>query len=240
MLSAEYVALCDRLVEAGAPAKATLNVKGAGVELTDPVTILYSTSRSAKPFENLLVEYGALLQTANELEAVVRALSERGLKRAGPFLVSVLRKRQYRGNDSLLWAAGNGLSTLKDPATYADIVDLCGDGSLGRARQMLFTVLPWTKAPDAFEAAMAGLADSSVRAHAMEALGRFGNPAIIPALEGLVLDKKKDEWKVREAAIRRLRRVDGQGVDDVMSNPRVQSTARVSSGERSKERARRD
>lgn len=208
MLSAEYLELCARLVEAGAPAQMTLDIKGTRFELTDPVTILHNTSLSAKPFENLLLEYGPRLQKVNELEAVVRALSERGLKLAGSFLVSVLRNEQYRREDSLLWATGNGLNVLKDPATYKDIVDLCRDASLGRARQMLFTALPWTKVPGAFEAAIAGLEDSDVRAHAIEALGRFRNPTVIFTLKQLTLDKKKYEWKARETAIRRLRRIE--------------------------------
>ncbi len=207
MVSAEYNNLCDHLVKAGVPAKTTINIKGRAFTLDDPISILTSTPISARPFEELLIEYGRQITLTNELEAIVRVLTERGLKLAGPFIVSIFRNKRYHEDQSLLWVAGNALSVIKDPSTYSDIVDLCRDSSLGTARQMLFTALPWTKVDGALEVAIAAINDDGVRAHAIEALGRFRKPGIIPLLEKLVLDKKKYEWKARDTAVRRLRRV---------------------------------
>ncbi len=199
-MSSEYEALEARLVAAGAPASAS---KGP-LDFTGPIEILVNTSHSAGPYEGLLVEAFPSL-SGNELEMVVRALSERGMKRAGPALATLMASDTSPSTPGLLWAIGNALNTINDPRTYPAVLGLCADGRLGTGRQMLFAMLPRIRSEAAYRCALAGLNDLSVRGHAIEAVGKFGRIEALTQLEGLETKAGLYEHKAKTTAIRRLK-----------------------------------
>ncbi len=200
-MSSVYEALEARLVAAGVPASAS---KGP-LDVTGPIEVLVNTRQSALPYEDLLV--GAIPDlTGNELEMVVRALSERGMKRAGPVLAARMASDGSHATPGLHWVIGNALNTINDPTTYPAVLALCADGRLGMARQMLFTMLPKIRSEAAYHCAVAGLDDPSVRGHAIEAVGRFGRIEALPRLEELKTKPGLYEHKAKATAIRRLER----------------------------------
>jgi HEAT repeat protein len=201
MASSEYEALEARLVNAGAPTSAS---KGP-LEIEGPIEVLVNSRVSALPYEDLLLDALPRLG-GNELEMVVRALTERGMKRAGPALVELMAAEEHRGKDGLLWSIGNALNTINDRRTYGAVLTFCAEGRLGMARQMLFTVLSNIRTDEAFRCALAGVDDPTVRGHAIEALGRFGRPDALPVLHELKTQPGLYEHKAKATAIRRLER----------------------------------
>jgi len=200
-MSSEYDALEARLVDAGVPASAS---KGP-LDVTGPIEVLVNTRHSALPYENLLIAAIPAL-TGKELEMVVRALTQRGMRRAGPVLAALMASDGSPATPGLLWAIGNALNTINDPATYPAVLALCADGRLGMGRQMLFTMLPKIRSEAAYRCAVAGLDDPSVRGHAIEAVGRFGRVEALPKLAELKTKPGLYEHKAKTTAIRRLER----------------------------------
>ena len=200
-MSSEYEALEARLVAAGAPASASRGL----LDFTGPIEILVNTPHSAASYEDLLIAAIPSL-SGNELEMVVRALSERGMKRAGPVLAALMASDASRSTPSLIWAIGNALNTINDLDTYPAVLGLCADGRLGAGRQMLFAMLPRIRSEAAYRCALACLKDPSVRGHAIEAVGNFGRPEALGQLEGLETKPGLYEHKAKTTAIRRLKR----------------------------------
>jgi HEAT repeat protein len=200
-MASEYESLESSLVAAGVPASAS---KGS-LDLTGSLEVLVNGGYSALPYEDLLVEALPSL-SGNELEMVVRALTERGMKRAGPALVAVMASEVHRGSEGLLWAVGNALNTINDRRTHETVLALCADRRLGMARQMLFYLLSKIRTDAAFRVALAGLDDATVRGHAIDAVGRFGRPEALPRLRELKTQPGLYEHKARATAIRRLER----------------------------------
>ena len=198
-----YEQLNQELKEAGVPS----DYKHLPFEEAplSPVAALVNGPFSAKPYKDILLRYAPQLQ-GNELEMVVRALSEKGLRDAVLFLLSLFQRGSPPNSEHLLWAAGNALRVINDKTSYIDILDICKDGKLGGARQMLMDILAKIKTTEAYETLLECIHDPSVRGHAIEALGRFGNPEAIPVIESLEVKKGLYEYKAKATALRRLRR----------------------------------
>ncbi len=187
----------------GCPTSAT---KGwATLRCDGPLEVLVNTRVSALPYEATLLNAIPTLE-GNELEMAVRALSERGMRQAGPALAALMASDTQRGHDMLLWAIGNALNAINDTRTHETVLRLCADARLGSARQMLFSMLPKIRTDQAFQLALAGLNDPTVRAHAIEAIGRFGRPEALARLMELQTQVGLYEHKARATAIRRLER----------------------------------
>jgi HEAT repeat protein len=205
MQSPEYEALEASLAQAGAPTRWSTVAAGATLAGTGAVAALVNTEASAKPYVDLLL--AALPRLAGmEQEMVVRALSERGMPKAGPVLAAMLRALAHSPHGPVAWALGNAVAAIQDPATFDAVVELCSDQRLGMARQMLFGLLPRIGTEAAYDAALAALADDTVRGHALEALGRFGKPEALDRILGLATRKGLYEAKAKATAIRRLER----------------------------------
>jgi hypothetical protein len=205
--SSEYAALEAGLVDLGVPASAS---KGP-LEIDGPIEVLVNTRYSALPYEDLLVDALPTLR-GNELQMVVRALTERRMKRAGSALAQLMASEEHRGENGLLWAIGNALNTINDRRTYAAVLALCADSNLGMARQMLFSMLSKIRTDDAFRCALAAVDDPTVRGHAIEAVGRFERPEALPVLRALKTQPDLYEHKAKATAIRRLERAKGSRV----------------------------
>jgi HEAT repeat protein len=203
MASPEYERLNRQLAEAGVP-EWFVKPGPASLEIVEPVAVLVNSRLSVAPYEEILVAALPSIQGA-ELEMAVRALSERGLKRAGPVLVQLMASLSE--SSVILWAFGNAIATIGDPATFDAVVALCSDRRLGLGRQMLFSLLPRIGTDAAYGCAIDALDDDSVRGHAIEAVGRFGRPEAIPLLDSTATRPGLWEHRAKATALRRLERV---------------------------------
>jgi hypothetical protein len=208
MASTHYQDLEKQLLAAGAPSAAAKPLSSGALEITGPLNVLVNSHHSAVAFEDILLAAIPTLR-GNELEMLVRALSERGMKRAGPILAGIMAADTYRREASLLWALGNALNAIDDPRTYDAVVALSSDTGLGPGRQMLFLMLPKIRSEAAFRCALGAVDDPTVRGHAIEAVGRFGRPEALPVLQELVTKPGLYEHKAKATAIRRLEGASG-------------------------------
>ena len=166
-----------------------------------PLTRLVNTELSSKPYVDILIKYLGRLKK-NETDMVVRALTEKGNKKATSALLDLFRNQP----DIELWAVGNALYTIDDKSSYPEILKICQNKSFGMARQMLMETLARMKSEEAYKVLIECLSDETVKAHAIQALGRFGNPEAIEILEKVNVRKGKYEFKAKNTAIRILKR----------------------------------
>ena len=101
---------------------------------------------------------------------------------------------------------GNALYVIDDKASYQDILKICQDKTKGIARQMLMGTLARMKSDEAYKVLVDSLNDQTIRGHAIEALGRFGNTKAIQTLETLEVKKGLFEYRARITALKRLKR----------------------------------
>lgn len=193
----EYDKLNNELKNAGVPDSTFLG------EIRTPIGTLVNSRLSSKPYVDILLKYISKLHD-NEQEMVVRALTEKGLKDVAFVLIDLLKKSN--SSNYRLWTIGNALYTIDDKSSYSEIITICKNRELGEARQMLLGTLARTKKKEAYDVLLDCLTDPTVRGHAIDALGRFGNPEAIETLESIEVVKGKYEYKAKQTAINRLTR----------------------------------
>lgn len=193
----EYDKLNNELKNAGVPDSTFLG------EIRTPIDTLVNSRLSSKPYVDILLKYISKLHD-NEQEMVVRALTEKGLKDIAFVLIDLLKKSN--SSNYRLWTIGNALYTIDDKSSYSEIITICKNRELGEARQMLLGTLARTKKKEAYDVLLDCLTDPTVRGHAIDALGRFGNPEAIETLESIEVVKGKHEYKAKQTAINRLTR----------------------------------
>ncbi|NIK80455.1 hypothetical protein FHS15_005645 [Paenibacillus castaneae] len=188
----------EELNQAGVPISTAIDNT-----LLNPTDVLVMHRISAKPYIDILLKYAPKLELSNKTW-IARIVSEKGLKQAVPFLISIFE--DYKGENIDLWAVGNALYVIDDRASYSAILELCKNPRYGIARQMLMGTLAKMKTKEAYEVLIDCFNDETVRGHAIEAIGKFGDIRAIPLLEKLEVKKGLYEYKARETAIKRLSR----------------------------------
>jgi hypothetical protein len=206
-----YEELNRALVAAGVPATAVRSVKGGSLELEGAVNVLVNTGVDAAPYARILLDFAPGLTGAGEIAMVVRCMTQpKGFRDAVPWLLSLFAGFPGNGVDgSCLWAVGQAIYTIDNEQFYPEVVAICRDRRYGSGRQMLMGTLARARTDDAYAVLIECLDDPSIRAHAIEALGRFGRVDAIRIIEPLVVQKGLYEFKAKETALRRLRRRQG-------------------------------
>lgn len=194
MITPEYSQLQLELAEAGVPTQLTRSIRGAQLTLTSPVDVLVNSGISTLPYEKILLKFAPYLR-GGELEMVVRALGERGMKAAGLYLVSLFDDLQLSESESFFWVVSSALHMIHDKRTYPKVLAIAAQSRFGAARQPLMGLLAEIRTDEAYEVLMACLNEDEIRGHAIEALGRFGRIDAIPALEAIQTDKRKYEHR---------------------------------------------
>lgn len=199
-LKAKYEELYKELAEAGAPSDYR---KYESSNICSPLDALVNGPYSAKPFARIILKH------ANGLEAggkafCARVLTEKGLTEAVPFLLSLFD--EYDLSEIDLWAVGNALYIIDDKKSYSAILEICKMSRHGAARQMIMGTLARMRTDEAYECLIQCLQDNNLKAHAIEALGRFGRVDAIEVIEKLEVKKGLYENKAKITALKRLRK----------------------------------
>ncbi len=205
MESKEFQELNGKLIEAGVLNIAGIAIKGILFNLENPVSMLVNTKTSALPFENIFLEYAPKLKD-NELEIVIRCISEKGFSKSASFLISLFKESKMDISTHILWAAGNALSIINDKNTYDEIIKICQNKKFGSSRQMLISLLPRIKTDEAYNTLLKCLKDKEIRGHVIQALGKFGRVEAIEILEKLEVEKGKYEYKAKINALKKLKK----------------------------------
>ncbi len=195
----EYQKLNIKLSNEGVPSYKFLE------EIGQPIDTLVNSRVSSKAYVDTLLEFLPKVE-GNEKEMIVRALSEKGIKKAVPFLIEMFHEADNY-SELFLWVVGNALCEIDDKESYPDIIEICKNKRFGAARQMLFLrTLPKIKNDRAYEALLDGLEDNAVRGHALDGLGEFGNTAAISKIEKIEVEKGTYEYKAKERALKILKK----------------------------------
>jgi len=207
-MSKIYDRLNRDLVAAGVPANIVREVKGCDLHTDGAINVLVNTGIDAAPYAHILLEYAPKLSDPVEIECVARCMTQpKGFRDAVPWLLSHFQKFPKNGlNDSHLWAIGLAIYTINDKRYYPDVINICRNKKYGGGRKMLMGTLARAKTDAAYDVLLQCVDDPSVRAHAIEGLGRFGCTDAIPILKALDVQKGLYEFKAKATALRRLRR----------------------------------
>ena len=190
--------LYQKLLSAGLP---RVNSKFGHGELS-PLDVFVNGGVLSTPYADILLEYAPRLNKSDRVW-LARAFTVKGLKKAVPYLLSLFNEFDKEED---FWAVGNALYVIDDKASYPSILSICKEVRYGSSRQMLMGTLARMKTREAYEVLLASLNDKSVRGHAIEAIGKFGDTTAIPILQALEVEKGQYEYKAKNTALRRLDR----------------------------------
>ena len=195
----------DKLNNALAKAGAPTNYKHFNWDKDpmSPIDALVNGPFNREPFFQIVLDYAPKLEPGDK-SYVARILSKKGNYEAVPFLLSLFRN--YTVSELDLWAVGNALYIIDDKSSYEAVLEICKDKTKGIARQMLMRTLARMKSAEAYQVLIDSLNDHTIKAHAIEALGRFGDTSAIPILEDLEVKKGLYEYRARITALNRLKR----------------------------------
>lgn len=201
--------LNNRLLEAGVPKSVSKYLKHANdyeLVFDTPVSIFINTKLDASPYSDIFLEFAPKFTEPNEIEAVVRCMTQsKGFKAAVPWLLSLFDNYPENGlHSGNLWAVSLALYVINDKKYYSKIISICRNKDYGSARKMLMGTLARAKSDDAYLVLLECVKDPSVRGHAIEGLGRFGQVDAISILESLIVEKGLYEYKAKNTALRRL------------------------------------
>ena len=172
-----------------------------------PVSLIVNEGISAKPYQDILISYLDSALSPNELEMVVRALSEKGIVRATGRLLAFFEDENFKTSPSLLWAVGNAVYAIRDREHLDGIVRICRRRDLGPARQMLVLHLARFKGiEEVFQTLASLLDDETVRGYVLEALWRYGDTRALPAIAATPVRDGLYEAKAKTTALRRLQK----------------------------------
>ncbi|QCK15571.1 HEAT repeat domain-containing protein [Mangrovivirga cuniculi] len=169
----------------------------------DPLEVLVNTNVSSKPYQTILIEFIDLL-SGNELEMVIRALPEKGIKGVSKKLIDILNNSNNYPNLDL-WTVGNALNIIDDKSVYNDILKICRNKDIGMARQMLMSTLRKINTEESFNILIESLQDESIRGHAIEELGKWGDIRAIEPIQNTEVKKGLYEARIKNKTIKKLK-----------------------------------
>jgi len=168
------------------------------------IEYLVNSSISVKPYIAILTKYLDQLN-GNELELVVRALSEKGLKNVSNKMIKLFLNYSEDYNIDL-WVVGNAICIIDDKSTYNDVLQLCKTKDFGSARQMLMTSLRRMKTEESFKVLINSLEDDSIRGHAIDELRKWGDSRALVPIEKTTVKEGLFEAKAKKKAIKKLKK----------------------------------
>ncbi len=207
-MSKTYERLNCALVAAGVPVHVVKHVKDCDLQISGSINVLVNANIDAAPYAHILLEHAPELTVPNEIEMVARCMMQpKGFRDAVPWLLSLFKEFPKNGlSESHLWAIGAAIYTINDKKFYPDVIAICRVTRYGSSRQELMGTLARVKTDASYDVLLQCVDDPTVRAHAIEGLGRFGRTEGIPILEALDVQKGLYEFKAKATALRRLRR----------------------------------
>jgi len=192
-----YEKLNEELRNEGVPEHEFMGEKG------QPLDSLVNTKISAKPFRQILIKYLEILK-GKELEMVIRALSEKGMKDVSNKLLVILNNNEKYPNLAL-WSVGNALSLIDDKTTYSEVLQICKTSKFGASRQMLMKTLRKMNNEESFEVLIESLKDESIRGHAIDELRKWGDVRALKPIENTKVIEGLFEAKAKKKAIEKLK-----------------------------------
>ena len=197
--------LIARNKEAAKPVLADLLQAGLDV---DWIEDLYNKRLDYKRVIPVLLHWLPRVDNPAIKEAIVRALSVPWAKHTEASKLLVEEFRRSKSDFGLNWAIGNALSVVADDEVLDDIVNLIGDKTYGKAREMLVVALANMKTLEVNHLLIELLNDEDLAGYAIMALGKLKSKEARPAIERFI--SHTNSW-IRREAKKALVRIDKMG-----------------------------
>ena len=191
-----YASLNKQLKEAGQKMQTFKD------DTLSPIDVLVNTKTSSKPFKDILINHIDILE-GNELEMVIRALTEKGIKGVSLILIEILNHPENYPNLEL-WTVGNAIRVIDDKTTYDEVLKVCQSTKLGASRQMMMATLRKMKTEESFKTLIDALQDETIRGHAIDELRKWGDPRALQPIKDVEVRKGLYEEKAKKKAIEKL------------------------------------
>ncbi len=191
-----YASLNKQLKEAGQKMQTFKD------DTLSPIDVLVNTKTSSKPFKDILINHIDILE-GNELEMVIRALTEKGIKGVSLMLIEILNHPENYPNLEL-WTVGNAIRVIDDKTTYDEVLKVCQSTKLGASRQMMMATLRKMKTEESFKTLIDALQDETIRGHAIDELRKWGDPRALQPIKDVEVRKGLYEEKAKKKAIEKL------------------------------------
>lgn len=204
-VSPAYEKMCSEIVKAGGPKPIRTGLCEELVEERDAIEQFVGCGISCRPWIGIMLKYAPLLKREHaELGMTIRAMTEKGLTEATPFLLSLFN-HDSEPWEACLWEACLALSSINDPTSYDRILGICGDKHYGKERgYLVWNLLPRMKRPEVYPLLVKLLKDEDIKWDAASALASLGDPRGLPLLESLPVEKGED--RDRQKLVDRLKR----------------------------------
>lgn len=182
------------LFETGAPTAQS----HYGTTLT-PIETLVNRPIPARPYVDILLTYLPSADNRTK-EFIAIALTEKGLCTASKPLLELFRHDPSL-EEPQRWIVGKALYTIDDPNSYPEILEICKQREYRSSRAMLMHTLAKIKTEEALDILVNCLDDPTVRADALEALGRFGDPRAISYIRKTQVTEGLREFETKKRAL---------------------------------------
>lgn len=178
-------------------------IREKGIEISS-VNDLLNINIKHRNIIPILLKYLNIVSDENDKEFIIRCLGVKGFVEASKTLINEF----YKSSNILYkWAIGNSLSIISDIDSMPELIKIAREKEHGISRQMIVDGLGNFKNEDVKNLLIGLLNDDEVVGHAISALSKMGDKALIKHLEPFLTYKVK--WIKNEAkkAINKLEKL---------------------------------
>ena len=141
---------------------------------------LFNISHKDRKLIPYLLELLDYLSDERDKEFVVRCLGVKGFTEAIPKLLTEFKSAK---NNYYRWAIANSINIIHSMTIEKELIELSSSKKYGTGRQMLVLSLGEYKSDLSLNCLVSLLNDEEVRGHALQALGKCGNPEVLSDIE---------------------------------------------------------
>ena len=162
---------------------------------------LFNISHKDRKLIPYLLELLDYLSDERDKEFVVRCLGVKGFTEAIPKLLTEFKSAK---NNYYRWAIANSINIIHSMTIEKELIELSSSKKYGTGRQMLVLSLGEYKSDLSLNCLVSLLNDEEVRGHALQALGKCGNPEVLSDIE--IYCNSDNNW-IKKTAINAAKKI---------------------------------
>ena len=172
--------------------------------IINSVNELLKLSHKERELVPYLLELLDDLSDETDKEFVVRCLGVKGFTEVIPKLLAEFKSAK---NNYYRWAIANSINIIHSTTIEKELIELSSNKKYGTGRQMLVLSLGEYKSDLSLNCLVSLLKDEEVRGHALQALGKCGNPEVLSDIE--MYCNSENNW-IKKTAIKAAKKIRGK------------------------------
>lgn len=169
--------------------------------IINSVNELLKLSHKERELVPYLLELLDDLSDETDKEFVVRCLGVKGFTEVIPKLLTEFKSAK---NNYYRWAIANSINIIHSMTIEKELIELSSNKKYGTGRQMLVLSLGEYKSDLTLNCLVNLLNDEEVRGHALQALGKCGNPEVLSDIE--MYCNSESNW-IKKTAIKAAKKI---------------------------------